>query len=91
MEVEKHMEATVDTVSRIREFVRTQILFGDEAQELSDASPLLQGAVDSLGLMQLVAFLEEEFDIEIDDGDITEENFRTIADIGHYVEQAGRA
>ena len=37
------------------------------------------------GLMQLVAFLEEEFDIEIDDTEVTAENFKTIADIERLV------
>ena len=40
--------------------------------------------------MQLVAFLEEEFDTEIDDTEVTAENFRTIADIERLVERAAR-
>ena len=38
-----------------------------------------------MALMQLVAFLEEEFDIEIDDTEVTAENFRTIGDIERLV------
>ena len=43
--------------------------------------------MDSLGLMQLVAFLEEEFDVEIDDADITADHFRTVGDIETLVTQ----
>ena len=41
--------------------------------------------MDSLGLMQLVAFLEEEFDMELDDDQITSENFRTVNDIARLI------
>ena len=51
----------------------------------TDDTPLLDGIMDSLALMQLVAFLEEEFATEIDDTEVTAENFRTLADIERLV------
>ena len=50
-------------------------------------TPLLDGVMDSLGLMQLVALLEEEFAIDIDDLDITVAHFRTAADIDRFVNE----
>ena len=58
----------------------------EDATELYDDTPLLSGIMDSLALMQLVAFLEEEFDVEIDDADMTADHFRTIADIEALVQ-----
>jgi acyl carrier protein len=66
---------------RIRGFIQTEILFDDDSVALTNETPLLDGVLDSLGLMQLVAFLEEEFDIEVQDEEVTVEHFRTIADI----------
>jgi acyl carrier protein len=43
--------------------------------------------MDSLSLMQLVAFLEDEFDVEIDDSDMTADHFRTVSDIEQLVNQ----
>ena len=40
-----------------------------------------------LGLLQLLAFLEEDFDVAIDDAEVTADNFRTIADIERMVHQ----
>jgi acyl carrier protein len=71
----------VDVATRIRDFISEEIMFEDNATELADDTPLLSGIMDSLGLLQLVAFLEEEFDVEIDDADMTADHFRTIADI----------
>ena len=41
--------------------------------------------MDSLGLLQLVAFLEEQYEVEIDDADMVAEHFRTPADISRFV------
>lgn len=43
------------------------------------------GIVDSLGMMKLVVFLEKEFHIKIDPGDMTVENFMTIQNITAYL------
>ncbi len=77
----------MDNATRIRDFIRQEVLFEEDGASLRDDTPLLDGAMDSLGLMQLVAFLEEEFGIEIDDEDVTADHFRTVADIERLVGQ----
>jgi acyl carrier protein len=74
----------VDVSDRIRTFIREEVFLDADAQ-IDDDSPLLDGILDSLALMQLVAYLEEEFDTEIDDTEVTAENFRTIADIERLI------
>jgi acyl carrier protein len=75
----------MDVQRRILEFIRGEILLGDEHASLGEDTPLLDGAMDSLGLMQLVAFLEEEFDMELEDDQITSDNFRTVNDIARLI------
>ena len=70
---------------RILEFIRSELMLDGGGENLSVDSQLLNGVVDSLGLMQLVAFLEEEFEIEVDDSDISKEYFSTVGDIGRLV------
>lgn len=70
----------------VKDFVVNELLNGaaiDDQDEL-----LLSGLVDSLGVMRLVAFLEQEFGIRIPHQDITIEHFTTIELIGRYL--AGR-
>jgi acyl carrier protein len=75
----------MDVADRIRMFIKDEVVL-DASASLEDDAPLLEGILDSLALMQLVAFLEEEFDTEIDDTEVTAQNFRTIADIERLVE-----
>ena len=77
----------MDVASRVKDFIKDEILFEDRDATLADDTPLLNGIMDSLGLMQLVAFLEEEFDVEIDDADMTADHFRTVHDIEDLVNQ----
>ena len=50
-----------------------------------DDSLVAAGIIDSLGVFQLVAFLQEEFQIPIDDDEITPEHFRSVTTIARFV------
>ena len=76
-----------DISDRIKGFIAEEIMFEDNAAELKDDTQLLGGIMDSLGLMQLVSFIEEEYDVTVDDSEVTVDNFRTVADIERLVSQ----
>lgn len=57
--------------------------FGDE-DSLLDAQVL-----DSLGILELVGYLEETFGIEVTDDDLSPENFDSIGALARFV--AGRS
>jgi acyl carrier protein len=68
---------------RVREFLTQQVVL--DGRELTDDTQLLNGLVDSVGLMELVSFIESEFAVEIDFSEVEPKNFRTIGDIGRFV------
>ena len=70
---------------RIRAFVVEEILFEDPGHPSIDEDGPLLAVLDSFGIMRLVTFLEEEIGIHVDDGDITADHFRTIADVERFV------
>jgi acyl carrier protein len=54
---------------------------------LGELDPLLQsGIIDSLGVLDVVTFIEEEFKVTVDDQDLTPENFQSISQIAAFVE-----
>jgi acyl carrier protein len=72
----------------IRDFILENLLFtGDAAQLPLDASFLEEGIVDSTGVLELVMFVEETFDITVDDEEIVPENFDSVHRLAHYVRQ----
>jgi acyl carrier protein len=74
----------VQVATRIHEYLVTEFPFEDPGS-LTVETRLLGGPIDSLGLMQLVAFVEDEFGVTFDYGDLTAEHFRTIHDIESLV------
>jgi acyl carrier protein len=64
-------------IEPLRDFIRKQFLF-DENAELSDSDPLFPDVIDSLGVMEVVAFVEERFDIDVSDDDLLIDNFKSL-------------
>lgn len=56
-----------------------------------DEDLLEQGIIDSLGIMKLVLFMEETFNIRIADEDIIPDNFQSLSAMARFVEQAAAA
>lgn len=73
-------------VSKVRDFVTENFLYARPDFVLGDSDKLLgSGIVDSMGVMEIVVFLEEQFGIAVDDADITEENLGSLQAIAEYV------
>jgi acyl carrier protein len=73
-------------IERTRTYINENFLYMRRDVILADDDSLLEnGIVDSMGVMELVAFLHDEFDVEIDDDDITEENLGSLRAIARYV------
>ena len=74
-------------VSKITAWVTENYPSSDKEKAVTGETPLLQsGLIDSVGFLQLVSFLEEEFDFTFDPDDLTPENFDTPATIAHLVD-----
>jgi len=60
-------------------------------RQMSDELPLLEsGIIDSMGILDVVAFLEQNFAIQLTDEELTPDNFANINCIASFVEQKRR-
>lgn len=76
----------MENKSLIREFLTTTLI-KDKTAVIDDDTPLLtSGLVDSLGVVRLVAFVEDRLGVKIPLEDITIENFETLALIDLYLQ-----
>lgn len=73
---------------RLRGFIQDSF-FVDEVA--NDTSFLATGIVDSLGILQIVAFVESELGARVPDLDLVPANFDSIDQIAAYVERRRRA
>ncbi len=81
-------EATVDVKTDMRSFLEENFLYMHPGVELGDGDDFLAlGIIDSLGFVELVEEVQSRYGIEIDDVEITEENFGSIDAIAKFVAQ----
>lgn len=74
------------TEDRLRAFITRDLNAGQRPSELPDDLPLIENSViDSLGIFEMVQFIEREFGVAVDDEDLVLENFGTIRDIARLV------
>jgi acyl carrier protein len=78
--------------TQIKDFIARNILFSSSGFRYSDDSSFLQeGIIDSLGVMELVAFVEKTFEVKVDDHDITPDNFDSVRKLTAYVQRLSGA
>ncbi len=76
----------MDVLGALRAFVREELAVGDGGGDLDvDEDLLANGIIDSLGATKLVLFLEETYQIRVDDSDVVPDNFRSLAAIARFI------
>lgn len=77
---------TLDIPAQIRNYITHNLLFGDESLIYSDEDSFLErGIVDSLGVIELVTFIEAQFGISVADHELIPENFDSVKNLSEYV------
>jgi len=71
----------------IREFVIKNFIFEDDGSLTPETSFLDNGIIDSTGVLELIAFVEETYGIKVEDHEIIPENFDSTRNIASFVER----
>ena len=78
-----------DSTAQVKQFIVDEFMPDVSVDELGADFDLLEGGVvDSLGLLKVVAWLESEYDIEVDDSELGPDSFRTPQAIATYVDES---
>jgi len=76
---------TTDIEQDIRSFLTEEFLSGS-SEVLSDDVPLLGNVIDSQGVINLVSFIQQRFNIEVTDEEVATDNFATVKSVVAFVE-----
>ncbi len=71
---------------KIREYIKAASFSSIDNLD-DDLLIFKEGILDSMGLISLFSFLEENFSIQITDADLVEENFESIKAITNFVSE----
>jgi len=77
----------MDRKTALVEFVKNEVMRNKNAKLSDDEDLLSAGILDSLAILQLVAYIEDQFGIKVPDEDVVFENFQSINALTVYLEQ----
>ena len=77
---------TTDIGNEIRSFLVTSFPFGRN-DKLRDDEPLLGNVVDSTGVVEFVVFLQERFEITVEDDEVKAENLGSVQNAIAFIER----
>lgn len=70
----------------LRQYIAENILFSTQGYPYpDDASFLENGILDSMNVMELVPFVEEKWEIKIEDVELIPENFDSVSGLATFV------
>jgi acyl carrier protein len=71
----------------LRTFIEKNILFSSDGFPFSDDTSFVEnGIIDSASLVALIAFVEEQFHISVEDSEVVPENFDSITNLSKYIQ-----
>ena len=81
-----------DILRRTKDYIVENFMYMRKNKTLGEDDSLLRtGVISSLGMMELVGWVEETFALAVDPAEITEQNFDTVRSIARFVAGKGNA
>ncbi len=75
----------MDTQTILMDYIKEELLKGRKVDLKPEDDLLSAGILDSLGILQMVAFIEERFGYQVPDEDVVFENFFSIEALTSYL------
>jgi len=72
----------MSTEAKVREYILDNFLFTDDQNALSSEDSFMnKGIVDSTGMLEIIYFIEDEFEMSVDDEEMVPENLDSVNNI----------
>ena len=76
----------IDLKSNIRQFIVDNFLFGSEEEPFDDDDSFLEkGIIDSTGVLELIEYIEENYNIKVEDDELVPENLDSLNNVTAYI------
>jgi acyl carrier protein len=78
----------LNSIDSVRGLLKTALQLGNRADQLTADSPLM-GAIaefDSMAVVTLITLMEEQYDIRVEDDEISADTFATVGTLAKFIE-----
>ena len=81
----------MNVIKQLEDYLLHDVASGSDKKAIDpDEDLIMQGMIDSLGIMKLIGFLENTFGIKVDDQELVPENFQTLRALSDLVAKKSR-
>ena len=81
-------DTTVDIKSSVKEFIIDNFFFGNTSESFEDDDSFLEnGIIDSTGILELIEFIENKFDIKTENDELVPENLDSLNNVARFVQK----
>ena len=71
---------------KVRGYILENYLFSDDPSALADGDSFLdKGIIDSTGILEVIYFLEDEFNVSVEDDEMIPENLDSVDNIVAFI------
>lgn len=78
--------SNLDIVKQVRNFITSSFLFGASADSLADDDSFLdKGIIDSTGILEVVAWLENTFGFKVADEELVPDNLDSVNHLSAFI------
>lgn len=70
---------------KLREFIFEELVFMAEPEKFSDDDDLLEAGLDSMGIMRLIMFIEDNYKITLPDTEIEPDNVQSFNTLEQWI------
>jgi acyl carrier protein len=77
----------MEVSEQVKQFINTNFYVADPSALGNDQSLLDAGIVDSTGVLEVIAFLEDTFGVKVDDAEVIPENLDTINRLVAFIQR----
>jgi len=72
----------------LKKYIVNRFMHKEDSGLLGDNEPLfVKGIIDSMGIIELVSFIEAQFNLKVQNDELVPENFKTVNSIKDFVER----
>jgi acyl carrier protein len=76
----------MDINQQIRDYIAKNLLFSDNGFQFKDDDSFLnEGIVDSVGVMELISFVDSQYGLKVDPSEVSPENFDSVNKLAAFI------
>lgn len=73
---------------KLKAFIFSEVIYHDDPTSFGDDDDLLEAGLDSMGIMRLIMFAEQEFGVTLPDTEIEPDNVKSLNALEKWIDQA---